>query len=274
MRLIHVFLTDAFCILTDGRRNWVCFSLYLLSNGYLNRYIHPDGPNSSLPRIRRLLYVLLSDLPIRAACRLLGSSARSKGSTDFFGVKPSQVDCPHGSRMGGGKSRWKRDRGVKCHHCNLLTCDSNPESAESATTPWSFDVWSLRLNFALYSDRVPLPPPKLTTCKFQQLKEMALGINRQGQLMWPWELAGLLWLSSSCPAQSLCPLYQTSVKTVAISRDRGKRHWRASGPEKRVLCVFSWNWVLRVHRQWWLSIPQRWGNQSKCESHGGCCLHQ
>lgn len=126
----------------------------------------------------------------------------------------------------GGQSRWKRDRGVKCHHCNLLTCDSNPASAESATTLWSFDVWPLRLNFFLYSDRVPLPPPKLTTCKFQQLKEMALGINCQGQLMWPRELAGLLWLSSSCPAQSPCPLYQTSAKTVAISRDRGKRHWR------------------------------------------------
>lgn len=40
---------------------------------------------------------------------------------------------------GGGQSRWKRDRGVKCHHRNLLTCDSNPESAESATSP--VELW-------------------------------------------------------------------------------------------------------------------------------------
>lgn len=90
----HAFLTDAFCIVTDGRRNRVCYSLYLLSNGHLNRYIHPDGPNSTLPQIRRSLCVLLLDLPTRAACKLLRSSARSMDSTDFFGIKPSQLTAP------------------------------------------------------------------------------------------------------------------------------------------------------------------------------------
>lgn len=30
-----------------------------------------------------------------------GEFCQSTDSTDFFGIKPSQVDCPHGSRMGG-----------------------------------------------------------------------------------------------------------------------------------------------------------------------------
>lgn len=72
---------------------------------WLSQQIHSSGwPHSSLPRIRRLLHVLLSDLPTRAACRLLGSSARSMDIIDFFGIKPSQVDCPLGCRMGGRAS--------------------------------------------------------------------------------------------------------------------------------------------------------------------------